>query len=237
MIARDYYYRASTVYHMSDSEVASTASLFSSPPASTLSPWLHLLYYSFHWAYRACHCSDESEVLATSHSIPLTTTLLYSPPQDQMHHHLAPHQLHTSITPGIALGSRYEVRESFAAAAARPAGGLREDYGFVATMDREISRDPERYIAGRTVKEMRELRAADRARQQQIIQTLMICRHYREKMIPIMGIEVTTLQGQVTALQGQVMALQGQVTALQGQQGPAGGPAQPELPEEAGSSS
>ncbi|GJZ28214.1 hypothetical protein Tco_0572861 [Tanacetum coccineum] len=43
--------------------------------------------------------------------------------------------------------------------------------------------------------------------------------------------------GQVTALQGQVMALQGQVTALQGQQGPAGGPAQPELPEEAGSSS
>ncbi|GJW46457.1 hypothetical protein Tco_0078103 [Tanacetum coccineum] len=33
------------------------------------------------------------------------------------------------------------------------------------------------------------------------------------------------------------LALQGQVTALQGQQGPAGGPAQPELPEEAGSSS
>ncbi|GKA33940.1 hypothetical protein Tco_0720369 [Tanacetum coccineum] len=46
---------------------------------------------------------------------------------------------------------------------------------------------------------------------------------------------VTTLQGQVTALQGQVMTLQGQVTALQGQQGPAGGPAQPELPEEASS--
>ncbi|GJY79582.1 putative reverse transcriptase domain-containing protein [Tanacetum coccineum] len=42
-----------------------------------------------------------------------------------------------------------------------------------------------------------------------------------------------SLQGQVTTLQGQVTALQGQVTALQGQQGPAGGPAQPELPEEA----
>ncbi|GKB99103.1 hypothetical protein Tco_0985240 [Tanacetum coccineum] len=41
----------------------------------------------------------------------------------------------------------------------------------------------------------------------------------------------------VTTLQGQVTALQGQVTALQGQQGPVGGPAQPELPEEAGSSS
>ncbi|GJZ67782.1 hypothetical protein Tco_0631022 [Tanacetum coccineum] len=38
-------------------------------------------------------------------------------------------------------------------------------------------------------------------------------------------------------LKGQVTALKGQVTVLQGQQGPAGGPAQPELPEEAGSSS
>ncbi|GKG43694.1 hypothetical protein Tco_0482787, partial [Tanacetum coccineum] len=56
--------------------------------------------------------------------------------------------------------------------------------------------------------EMRELRAADRTRQQQIIQTL-------------------------TAMQ--TIPLQGLVTTLQGQ-GPAGGPAQPELPEEAGSS-
>ncbi|GJS07936.1 putative reverse transcriptase domain-containing protein [Tanacetum coccineum] len=40
----------------------------------------------------------------------------------------------------------YEVGESSAAAAARPAGGLRADYGFVATIDREIRRDPERYV-------------------------------------------------------------------------------------------
>ncbi|GJZ51456.1 hypothetical protein Tco_0605971 [Tanacetum coccineum] len=46
----------------------------------------------------------------------------------------------------IALGPRYEVGESSAAAAARPAGGFRADYGFVATMDREIRRDPERYV-------------------------------------------------------------------------------------------
>nr|GEX65212.1 hypothetical protein [Tanacetum cinerariifolium] len=41
---------------------------------------------------------------------------------------------------GIALGPGYEVGESSsaAAAAARPAGGLRVNYGFVATMDREI---------------------------------------------------------------------------------------------------
>ncbi|GJW01907.1 putative reverse transcriptase domain-containing protein, partial [Tanacetum coccineum] len=47
---------------------------------------------------------------------------------------------------GIALGPRYEVGESSAAVAARPAGGLRADYGFVATIDREIRRDPERYV-------------------------------------------------------------------------------------------
>ncbi|GKC73832.1 hypothetical protein Tco_1119715, partial [Tanacetum coccineum] len=66
--------------------------------------------------------------------------------------------------------------------------------------------------------EMRELRTADRTRQQQLIQTLTV---------------MQSLQGQVTTLQGQVTALQGQVTALQGQQGPTGSPAQPKLPEEA----
>ncbi|GKG01472.1 hypothetical protein Tco_0306177, partial [Tanacetum coccineum] len=84
--------------------------------------------------------------------------------------------------------------------------------------------------------EMRELRAADHTRQRQIIQTLTVMQTLQREMIPLQGL-VTTLQGQVTALQGQVMALQGQVTTLQGQQGPAGGPAQPKLPEEAGSSS
>nr|GEX45336.1 hypothetical protein [Tanacetum cinerariifolium] len=46
----------------------------------------------------------------------------------------------------IALGLRYEVGESSSAAAARPTGGLRADYGFVATMDKEIMRDPEREV-------------------------------------------------------------------------------------------
>ncbi|GKG32612.1 hypothetical protein Tco_0430122, partial [Tanacetum coccineum] len=70
--------------------------------------------------------------------------------------------------------------------------------------------------------EMRELRTADRTRQQQLIQTLTV---------------MQSIQGQMTILQGQVTALQGQVTALQGQQGPAEGPAQPELLEEADSRS
>nr|GEZ67835.1 putative reverse transcriptase domain-containing protein [Tanacetum cinerariifolium] len=38
------------------------------------------------------------------------------------------------------------IRESSSAAAARPIRGLRADYGFVATMDREIMRDPEREV-------------------------------------------------------------------------------------------
>nr|GFD63295.1 hypothetical protein [Tanacetum cinerariifolium] len=41
---------------------------------------------------------------------------------------------------------RYEVGESSSAAAARPAGGFRANYGFVAAVDREIMHDPEREI-------------------------------------------------------------------------------------------
>ncbi|GKC21035.1 putative reverse transcriptase domain-containing protein, partial [Tanacetum coccineum] len=47
---------------------------------------------------------------------------------------------------GIALGPAYEVGESSSAAAARPTGGLRADYDFVATMDRDIRRDLERDV-------------------------------------------------------------------------------------------
>ncbi|GJU70641.1 hypothetical protein Tco_1262046 [Tanacetum coccineum] len=203
---------------------------------------------------------------------------------------------------GITLGPRYEVGESSTAAAARPTGGLRVDYDFVATMDRqgapgstdtelgahmrefesmvgvgcEIQRDltetdwnrhtrllmeteagMSREAWGRAMdasdlahggvislrttvhaqmSEITEFKAVDRTRQQQIIQTLTVMQTLQREMVPLQGL-VTTLQGQVTALQGQVMTLQGQVTTLQGQQGSAGGPAQPELPEEAGSSS
>ncbi|GKE85943.1 hypothetical protein Tco_1559685, partial [Tanacetum coccineum] len=50
---------------------------------------------------------------------------------------------------GITLGPRYEVGESLSAATARPTGGLRADYRFVATKDREIRRDPERDVGNR----------------------------------------------------------------------------------------
>ncbi|GJT00685.1 hypothetical protein Tco_0821854 [Tanacetum coccineum] len=47
---------------------------------------------------------------------------------------------------GIALGLRYEIGESSFTPTARPPRGIRADYGFVATMDREIMRDLERDV-------------------------------------------------------------------------------------------
>ncbi|GJX08210.1 putative reverse transcriptase domain-containing protein [Tanacetum coccineum] len=54
---------------------------------------------------------------------------------------------------GIALGPRFEVGESLSAPTARPTGGLRADYGFIATMDKEILRDPQRDL-GRRITEL-----------------------------------------------------------------------------------
>ncbi|GJS30439.1 putative reverse transcriptase domain-containing protein [Tanacetum coccineum] len=80
-------------------------------------------------------------------------------PLDQLHHHQGPPPCHIlterredrpelplqSKRLGIALGPVYEVKES-SSAAARPAGGFREDYGFLDTMDREIRHDLERDV-------------------------------------------------------------------------------------------
>ncbi|GKD24950.1 hypothetical protein Tco_1231164, partial [Tanacetum coccineum] len=76
--------------------------------------------------------------------------------------------------------------------------------------------------------EIIELQSTDRSRRRAISDLLEADRKRREEMRELRAAD---------PLQGQVMALQGQVTALQGHQVPAGVPAQPELPEEAGSSS
>ncbi|GJW00111.1 hypothetical protein Tco_1555362 [Tanacetum coccineum] len=47
---------------------------------------------------------------------------------------------------GIALGPRYEVGESSSAHTTGPTRGFKADYGFIATMDREIRRDPKRDV-------------------------------------------------------------------------------------------
>nr|GFB06788.1 hypothetical protein [Tanacetum cinerariifolium] len=160
------------------------------------------------------------------------------------------------------LGPRYEVGESSSAAAARPAGDLRADYGFVATVDREIVHDLEREVGygitnswdeiaetlqGAPVSTDTELGGYVREfetrvrqdtdeiymRRQTVISELLRIDHRRSTEISELR---TALKGQVTALQGQVTTLQAQVTILQGQQGLAWGPIQPELPEEAGGS-
>nr|GFC86649.1 hypothetical protein [Tanacetum cinerariifolium] len=88
--------------------------------------------------YRAAMIRLRAEAASTSHSPPLQLPSA-SRREDRPEVTLPPRK-----KLGIALGLRYEVRESSSAAAARPTGGLRAHYGFVATMDREIMRDPER---------------------------------------------------------------------------------------------
>ncbi|GKB59376.1 hypothetical protein Tco_0915562 [Tanacetum coccineum] len=301
--------------------------------------------YSVHWAIPSSMIRMRAEAAANSSSLTIPPPFIHSPTKPKCSTTHSPHQLLSIKYYRLIVLHRPPDRAPPQLLAIKPAGGLRADYGLVATMARELRRDHReicldigiteswdrlRYYTmladgdqsqrqllasrvnmlfrdrrahahtrllmetearmsreawGRSMdasdlaraevmslrttvhaqmteitelqsadrsrrraisdlletdrgrrEEMRELRAADRTRQQQIIQTLTVMQTLQREMIPLQGL-VTTLQGQVTALQGQVMALQGQVTALQGQQGPAGGPAQPELPEEAGSSS
>nr|GFD52195.1 hypothetical protein [Tanacetum cinerariifolium] len=90
--------------------------------------------------YRAAMIRLRDEAASTSHSPPLQLPYA-SRREDRPEVNLPPRK-----RLDIALGLRYEVGESSSAAATRPAGGFRVDYGFVATMDREIMRDPEREI-------------------------------------------------------------------------------------------
>ncbi|GKF36580.1 hypothetical protein Tco_0113338, partial [Tanacetum coccineum] len=105
----------------SDAEIPSPPLPVSSPvpvlsPSPPASPIRPL-------GYRAAMIRLRAEAASTSYSLPL------------------PPPLHLLST------DRIEDRpESSSAAAARPPGGLRADYGFVATMDREIRRDLERDV-------------------------------------------------------------------------------------------
>ncbi|GJV80616.1 hypothetical protein Tco_1516486 [Tanacetum coccineum] len=98
--------------------------------------------------YRAAMIRMRAEAAATSHSLPLPPPFILSPTRPD-HHPPSPHHFPLFITtivnlPSVPVWRRID--PSSAAAAARLAGGLRTDYGFVATIDREIRRDPERYV-------------------------------------------------------------------------------------------
>ncbi|GJU91528.1 hypothetical protein Tco_1303951 [Tanacetum coccineum] len=102
-----------------------------------------------------------AEAASTSHSLPLPPPIILSHTRPDAPSSGTPplHLLSTdhrvdrpevTLPPqkmlGIALGPGYEVGESSSVTAARPAGGLRVDYGFVATIDREIRHDLERDV-------------------------------------------------------------------------------------------
>ncbi|GJZ90867.1 hypothetical protein Tco_0662794 [Tanacetum coccineum] len=90
--------------------------------------------------YRAVTIQMRAEAAATSHSLPLPPPFILSPTRPD-----APPPMPTTQSTG-ALTSLPPIRRELVAAAARPARALRADYGFVATMDREIRHDPERYV-------------------------------------------------------------------------------------------
>ncbi|GJR35573.1 hypothetical protein Tco_1211257 [Tanacetum coccineum] len=123
--------------------------------------------------YRAAMIRLRVEAPYTSHSLPLPPPIILShtrsdapssgtPPLLPILLPTSPPPLHLLSTDhrvdrpevtllprkrlGITLGLRYEVGESSSAPTARPLGGSRTDYGFVATMDREIMRDLERDV-------------------------------------------------------------------------------------------
>ncbi|GKF41465.1 hypothetical protein Tco_0124807, partial [Tanacetum coccineum] len=105
--------------------------------------------------YRAAMIRLRAEAASTSHSLPVPPPLPISVPTSSPPL-LLPSASYREDRPevtlpprkrlGTALGPAYEVGESSSAAAAKPARGLRADYGFVATMDREIKHDPERDV-------------------------------------------------------------------------------------------
>ncbi|GJT53700.1 hypothetical protein Tco_0988754 [Tanacetum coccineum] len=101
---------------------------------------------------RGCIYFPFTTITTTHHTLHTdqTTHILRTPPLHLLSTDRRADRPEVTLPPrkrlGIALGPRYEVGESSSAAAARPAGGLRADYGFVATIDREIRRDLERDV-------------------------------------------------------------------------------------------
>ncbi|GKD40039.1 hypothetical protein Tco_1260246, partial [Tanacetum coccineum] len=102
-----------------------------SPPASPIRPL----------GYRAAMIWLRAETPSTSHPLPLPTS---SPLLQLLSSDHRTDRPEITLPPrkrlGIDLGPRYELGESSAAAATRPIGGRRTDYGFVGTMDTEIRR-------------------------------------------------------------------------------------------------
>ncbi|GJR03365.1 putative reverse transcriptase domain-containing protein [Tanacetum coccineum] len=185
----------------SDAEVARLLAI-STPPSSPLSPWSSPLPQIpspslplsppspvlspapppspiRSLGYQAVMIRMRAEAASTSHSLPLPPPFILSPtrpdaPSLRYHPatltHILPTSHHHCYLPSA---SHREDNLSSSAAAARPAGGLRAYYGFVATIEikRSVS-DPEREETGCDFKnaEADQRRSAEReSRGQQII--------------------------------------------------------------------
>ncbi|GJR68339.1 hypothetical protein Tco_0014404 [Tanacetum coccineum] len=233
-----------------------------SPPASPIRPL----------GYRAAMIRLRAKAASTSHSLPLPPPLhlLSTDHREDIPEVTLP--LRKRL--GIALGPTYEVGESSSATAARQARGLRADYGFVATMDREIRHDLKRNVGygitdswNEIVKTLQgapvstdtelgrhitafETRVRDRRAHAQVmslrtivlaqqseIRELQSADRRRQTVITEMLAADCRRQKQLTEALKLIKRLQTQMAEFERQQGPAKGPTQLELPEEAGSNS
>ncbi|GJY08688.1 hypothetical protein Tco_0375742 [Tanacetum coccineum] len=258
-----------------------------SPPPLPVSPLPLPVSPTYPLGYRAAMIRLRAEAPSTSHS---------PPPHIILSHIRAdtpPSAVRLKVTLllrkrlGIALGPRYEVGESSSAPTARPPGGFRADYGFVATMDREIMRDLERDVGygitdtwdemlvdmlGAPATDETELgrrmtnfvttvrhdtyeiyvRLDDKQTKRQlmagrlnmlyrdrraVITELQAADYRRQAAIKELLAADHKRQAQFIEALKLLKRLQTQMTEFERQQGPAKGPAQPDAPEEAGSSS
>ncbi|GJS43211.1 putative reverse transcriptase domain-containing protein [Tanacetum coccineum] len=99
-----------------------------------ISPPLLLTSLTYPLGFRAAMIRKRVESPSTSHSLPLPPPIILS--------HTRASVAMMRVAAPSTYGPRYEVIES--SSAPRPTGGFRADYGFVATLDAEIRRDPER---------------------------------------------------------------------------------------------
>ncbi|GJR79056.1 hypothetical protein Tco_0149841 [Tanacetum coccineum] len=240
-----------------------------SPPLPVLSPALPPSPIRS-LGYRAAMIRMRAEAASTSHSIPLPLPFILSPTRPDAPSLGIPLPLPILVptsSPPLLLPSAS--RRSHHAAAARPVGGLRADYGFVATMDREIRHDPEREVrqdtdeiytrlddeqsqrqllVGRLNMLFRDRRAHARTARLMETEYRLRCQKIEMRYSGFLIVEQAVISEMLKADQRRSAEMRELRTAdhtrqqqliqtLTGQQGPVGGPAQPELPEEAGSSS
>ncbi|GJW45732.1 hypothetical protein Tco_0077378 [Tanacetum coccineum] len=163
----------------------------------------------------------------------------------------------------IALGLRFEVGESSSAPTARPTGGFRANYGFVGTLDDEIRRDPKRermtdfvttvkhdtdeiygrlddaqddrsLMSGQLNMLRRDRRA--HARTTRVMETEARLSPQKTKIRELRAAD-RMRQTYLTEALTLLRTLQTHMAVIQSQQTSVRDPAQPDVPEEAGSSS